>query len=40
MKASLAELADNLEDADYKHLLSEFPADKATSIKEKRHIPI
>ena len=39
MKASLAELADNLEDADYKYLLSEFPADKLHLLK-KKDIPI
>ena len=39
MKASLAELADNLEDADYKHLLSEFPADKLHLLKKKDTFP-
>ena len=39
MKASLAQLADNLEDADYKHLLSEFPADKLHLLKKKDTFP-
>ena len=40
MKASLSELADNLEDHDYKHLLSEFPQKKIRLIKRKRHLSI
>ena len=40
MKASLSELADNLEDYDYKHLLSEFPQKKIRFIKRKRHLSI
>ena len=40
MKASLFELADNLEDYDYKHLLSEFPQKKIRLIKRKRHLSI
>ena len=39
MKASLAELADNLENSDYKHLLSEFPADKLHLLKKKDTLP-
>ena len=39
MKASLYELADNLEDYDYKHLLSEFPQNKLDLLKERDTFP-
>ena len=39
MKASLSELADNLEDYDYKHLLSEFPQNKLDLLKERDTFP-
>ena len=39
MKASLSELADNLEDYDYKHLLSEFPQKKLDLLKERDTFP-
>ena len=35
LKASLDNLAANLEDNDYKHLLSEFPTDKLEILKRK-----
>ena len=38
LKACLDNLAGNLEDKDFKHLLSEFPKDKLEYLKEKMHI--
>ena len=37
LKASLDTLAGNLQDSDFKHLLSEFPKDKL-KILRKKHI--
>ena len=38
-KASLDTLAGNLEDNDFKHLLSEFPKDKLELLKKKDAYP-
>ena len=40
LKASLDNLALNLEDNDFKHLLSEFPEDKLEFLRKKRLISI
>ena len=37
-KASLDTLAGNLEDKDFKHLMSEFPKDKLELLRKKTHI--
>ena len=38
-KASLDNLAGNLEDSDFKHLLSEFPKDKLELLRKKDSYP-
>ena len=39
LKASLDNLARNLEDSDFKHLLSEFPEDKLELLRKKDSFP-
>ena len=39
LKASLDNLAGNLEDKDFKHLISEFPEDKFKVLKRKDAYP-
>ena len=38
-KASLDDLAGNLEDKDFKHLMSEFPSDKLELFRKKDSYP-